>query len=95
MSYLKIDRVEKSFPGPAGRDNVVLTDIRLAFDKGAFVSIIGHSGCGKSTLLNLVGALTQVTSGVIKLEGARGQRPRPRPRHRVPEPQPAALADRL
>ena len=77
MSYLKIDRLEKSFPGPAGRDNVVLTDIRLTIDKGEFVSIIGHSGCGKSTLLNLVGGLTQVTSGVIKLEGREVNAPGP------------------
>ena len=77
MSYLKIDRLEKSFPGPAGRDNVVLTDIRLTIDKGEFVSIIGRSGCGKSTLLNLVGGLTQVTSGVIKLEGREVNAPGP------------------
>ena len=77
MSYLKIDRVEKSFPGPAGRDNVVLSDIRLNIDKGEFVSIIGHSGCGKSTLLNLVGGLMQVTSGVIKLEGREVNAPGP------------------
>ncbi len=77
MSYLKIDRLEKSFPGPAGRDNMVLTDIRLTIDKGEFVSIIGHSGCGKSTLLNLVGGLTQVTSGVIKLEGREVNAPGP------------------
>jgi nitrate/nitrite transport system ATP-binding protein len=77
MSYLKIDRVVKSFPGPGGRDTLVLDDIRLTIDKGEFVSIIGHSGCGKSTLLNLVGGLTQVTTGVIKLDGREVNAPGP------------------
>lgn len=77
MSYLKIDRVVKSFAGPGGRENVVLQDVRLNVEKGEFVSIIGHSGCGKSTLLNLVGGLTQVTTGAIKLEGAEVNAPGP------------------
>ena len=77
MSYLKIDRVVKSFPAAGGRENVVLQDVRLDVEKGEFVSIIGHSGCGKSTLLNLVGGLTQVTTGAIKLEGAEVNVPGP------------------
>nr|AAQ18183.1 NasD [Rhodobacter capsulatus] len=77
MSYLKIDRVVKSFAGPGGRENVVLQDVRLNVEKGEFVSIIGHSGCGKSTLLNLVGGLMQVTTGAIKLEGAEVNAPGP------------------
>ncbi len=77
MSYLKIDRVVKSFPAPGGRETVVLNDIRLNIEKGEFVSIIGHSGCGKSTLLNLIGGLTQVNTGVIKLEGREVNAPGP------------------
>ncbi len=77
MSYLKIDRVVKSFPSPGGRETVVLNDIRLNIEKGEFVSIIGHSGCGKSTLLNLIGGLTQVNTGVIKLEGREVNAPGP------------------
>ncbi|MFM2356216.1 MAG: hypothetical protein RLZZ528_1952 [Pseudomonadota bacterium] len=77
MSYLKIDRVVKAFPASGGRENVVLNDIRLNIEKGEFVSIIGHSGCGKSTLLNLIGGLTQVTTGAIKLEGREVNAPGP------------------
>jgi nitrate/nitrite transport system ATP-binding protein len=77
MSYLKIDRVVKSFPLAGGREALVLNDIRLNIEKGEFVSIIGHSGCGKSTLLNLIGGLTQVTTGVIKLEGREVNAPGP------------------
>jgi nitrate/nitrite transport system ATP-binding protein len=76
MSYLKIDRVFKSYTkGP--KTTEVLSDIRLTIEKGEFVSIIGHSGCGKSTLLNLIGGLTQVSSGVIKLEGREVNAPGP------------------
>ena len=76
MSYLKIDRVVKSFTNGA-KVTEVLQDIRLTIDKGEFVSITGHSGCGKSTLLNLIGGLTQVTTGAIKLEGREVNAPGP------------------
>ncbi len=76
MSYLKIDRVVKSFHSGA-KTTEVLADIRLNIDKGEFVSIIGHSGCGKSTLLNLIAGLTQVTTGVIKLDGREVNAPGP------------------
>lgn len=76
MGYLKIDRVVKSYVnGPKVTE--VLSDIRLTIDKGEFVSIIGHSGCGKSTLLNLIAGLTQVTTGVISLEGREVNAPGP------------------
>jgi nitrate/nitrite transport system ATP-binding protein len=76
QSYLKIDRVFKSYSKGA-KTTEVLADIRLTIDKGEFVSIIGHSGCGKSTLLNLIAGLTQVTTGVIKLEGREVNAPGP------------------
>jgi nitrate/nitrite transport system ATP-binding protein len=76
MSYLKIDRVVKSFTNGT-KVTDVLSDIRLTIEKGEFISIIGHSGCGKSTLLNLIGGLTQVTTGVIKLEGREVNAPGP------------------
>ncbi|MFM2390170.1 MAG: hypothetical protein RLZZ437_1725 [Pseudomonadota bacterium] len=76
MSYLKIDRVVKTFTNGT-KVTEVLSDIRLTIEKGEFVSIIGHSGCGKSTLLNLIGGLTQVTTGAIKLEGREVNAPGP------------------
>jgi len=54
-----------------------LQEVSLTIDKGEFVSIIGHSGCGKSTLLNLIGGLTQVTSGAILLEDMEVNAPGP------------------
>ena len=76
MTHLKIDRVFKSFAS-AGRENAVLADVSLKVEKGEFVSIIGHSGCGKSTLLNLVAGLTEVTTGVITLDGREVSKPGP------------------
>jgi len=47
-----------------GRNSVsVLNDINLTIKKGEMVSIMGKSGCGKSTLINIIGALTNMTSG--------------------------------
>ncbi len=47
-----------------GRNAVsVLNDINLTIKKGEMVSIMGKSGCGKSTLINIIGALTNMTSG--------------------------------
>ncbi|RWR27285.1 ABC transporter ATP-binding protein [Sinirhodobacter populi] len=76
MSYLKIDRVCKSFRA-GSRTAEVLRDVDLRIEKGQFVSVIGHSGCGKSTLLNLVAGLTPVTSGGITLEGTEVRAPGP------------------
>jgi nitrate/nitrite transport system ATP-binding protein len=76
MSYLKIEHVEKTFTR-GGTSNNVLQEVSLTIDKGEFVSIIGHSGCGKSTLLNLIGGLTQVTSGAILLEDMEVNAPGP------------------
>ncbi|MCE6950573.1 ABC transporter ATP-binding protein [Cereibacter sphaeroides] len=73
MSYLKIDNITKSFAGGIP----VLDGVHLGIGKGEFVSIIGHSGCGKSTLLNLIGGLTQVTTGAITLEGREVNAPGP------------------
>jgi nitrate/nitrite transport system ATP-binding protein len=76
MSYLKIDHVDKVFHrGSMATD--VLRGITLDFDKGEYVSIIGHSGCGKSTLLNIVAGLTDATAGGIILEGRQVDSPGP------------------
>ncbi len=41
----------------------------LKMRRGEFISIIGHSGCGKSTVLSMVAGLTEITEGVIVLDG--------------------------
>ena len=41
----------------------------LKMRRGEFISIIGHSGCGKRTVLSMVAGLTDITEGVIVLDG--------------------------
>lgn len=50
-------------------DTEVLKDIDLTIKQGEFVALIGKSGCGKSTLLRAVSALTNITGGIIKING--------------------------
>ena len=74
--YCRIDHVDKSFKR-GSTETLVLKDITLEVEKGAYVSIIGHSGCGKSTLLNIVAGLTPATNGGVILEGREVNEPGP------------------
>ena len=76
MSYLSIERLDKSFV----RGNLasqVLKDINLNIAKGEFISIIGHSGCGKSTVLNIVAGLLDPSLGGVILDGKEVRGPGP------------------
>lgn len=54
----------------AGQVDVpALVDITFQVDRGEFVAIIGQSGSGKTTLLDIVGCLSQPTSGEYWLDG--------------------------
>jgi NitT/TauT family transport system ATP-binding protein len=46
-----------------------IKDVNLDVYPGEFLVIVGPSGCGKSTLLDLLGGLTQPTTGKILLDG--------------------------
>jgi NitT/TauT family transport system ATP-binding protein len=45
-------------------------DVNLQVFAGEFLVVVGPSGCGKSTLLDLLGGLTQPSSGRILLDGS-------------------------
>ena len=54
----------------AYEENNVLSDVNCVFEQGKHYAIIGKSGSGKSTLLNLVGGVTEVSSGQMTVDGA-------------------------
>ena len=58
----------KVYPTPKGPQTVV-DGFDLKVRKGEFISVIGHSGCGKSTVLSMMAGLTDITDGVIILDG--------------------------
>jgi len=47
-----------------------LDDLNIKIEQGEFVAIIGQSGSGKTTLLDILGCLSQPTSGDYWLDGA-------------------------
>ena len=72
-TLLELSDVEKRYDN----GTLALERVNLKVGQHEFVSLLGPSGCGKSTLLNLIGGLTQVTTGVIKLDGREVNAPGP------------------
>lgn len=67
---LTLDGVTKQFAARGKHDTFTAVDgIDLEVAAGEFVVLVGPSGCGKSTLLDLLGGLTEPTSGRILLDG--------------------------
>lgn len=74
MAETALDIVEAS-AGYSGR--TVLDGVRLSAGKGQLTAIVGPNGHGKTTLLKAISGLVPVTSGEIRLDGARIDRLRP------------------
>jgi NitT/TauT family transport system ATP-binding protein len=68
-AMIEIEGVSQVFRTSGRLDHLALSDISLAIQDGAFVSILGPSGCGKSTLLYIVGGFVSPTAGVAKVKG--------------------------
>jgi nitrate/nitrite transport system ATP-binding protein len=66
--FVEFSQLGKVYPTPRGPQKVV-DGFELKIGKGEFVSVIGHSGCGKSTVLSMVAGLTDISEGVIVLDG--------------------------
>ncbi len=64
MSYIKLDRVHKSF----GKTDVV-KNVSIDINQGEFLVLVGPSGCGKSTLLRMIAGLESIDSGTISIDG--------------------------
>lgn len=69
-AYLSVENATKSYPTRAGGEALsVLDNISFACEKGSRTAIVGPSGSGKSTFLNIIGALDELDSGDIRLDG--------------------------
>lgn len=71
---LKISGLSKQFSkdGP-----VILSDINLIVDRGAFICILGPSGSGKSTLVDLIAGFERPTKGSIAFDDVPIREPGP------------------
>ena len=66
---IKITSLNKIYQSKKRKKCHALRDINLTLDDTGLVFVLGKSGSGKSTLLNLIGALDNVTSGSIEVDG--------------------------
>ncbi|SEP30278.1 putative ABC transport system ATP-binding protein [Halogranum amylolyticum] len=64
---IRLDNVSKVFHH--GEPVTILDAISLNVSPGSYTALMGPSGAGKSTLLNIIGCLSQPTSGTVLLSG--------------------------
>ena len=68
MSFVELRNVVKEYK--TGEVIIRAADgVKLEFEKGEFVVIVGSSGAGKTTILNLLGGMDTITSGQIIVDG--------------------------
>ncbi|MBB6484822.1 ABC transporter ATP-binding protein [Rhizobium lusitanum] len=66
MAGIELKSVRKAF-----QSLEVIHGIDLAIADGSFTVFVGPSGCGKSTLLRMMAGLEEISSGEIRIDGAR------------------------
>ncbi|MDT7713834.1 MAG: multiple sugar transport system ATP-binding protein [Pseudonocardiales bacterium] len=67
MADIVLDKVTKSYPD----GTIAVHGIDLEIADGEFIILVGPSGCGKSTTLNMIAGLEDITSGELRIGGAR------------------------
>jgi multiple sugar transport system ATP-binding protein len=67
MARVELDQIGKRYPN--GFEAVESCSIDIA--DGEFIVLVGPSGCGKSTTLRMVAGLEPITSGELRINGAR------------------------
>ncbi|CAG0973540.1 MAG: sulfonate ABC transporter ATP-binding protein [Candidatus Methanoperedens nitroreducens] len=78
MEKIKAEGLKKKFKlkdgqkvnknGSITNEVEVLNGVDLSIIKGEFLTVVGPSGCGKSVLLDIIGGLTNPTSGNVYLD---------------------------
>ena len=66
MSTIQIENVRKSYGAVD-----IIKGVNFTVENGQFAVLVGPSGCGKSTLLRMIAGLESITSGDLKIDGAR------------------------
>lgn len=70
MALFEIKHMDKTYH-TGGVETPVLHDLSFSIEKGEFVSVMGPSGSGKSTLLQIMGFLSDLSSGEFRFNGRR------------------------
>ncbi|WP_428424856.1 ABC transporter ATP-binding protein [Pararhizobium sp.] len=88
MDRITVTDVHKTFQLKPGQfvtidgqstDSVTVLDgVDLTIRKGEFITLVGPSGSGKSVLLDIIGGLTQATSGKVEIDGKIITKPDPK-----------------
>ena len=68
MADIHLEDVTKGFER-SGQQVIALESVSFTIADGEFVAIMGDSGSGKTTLLEVIGGLTQASSGKVKVGG--------------------------
>ena len=66
---IKVENLTKIYKSKGSFECKALDNVSFVLDDNGFVFVVGKSGSGKSTLLNMLGALDNVTSGDVIVDG--------------------------
>ncbi|WP_132993871.1 ABC transporter ATP-binding protein [Gordonia zhaorongruii] len=76
MADIVLDNVSKQYPD----GSTAVHGVHIEIADGEFVILVGPSGCGKSTTLNMIAGLEDITSGELRIGGARVNESAPKDR---------------
>lgn len=65
MSLITLKNIKKVY----GKNQILFENLSLEIEKGEFVGLVGKSGAGKTILLNIIGLITDISEGIITIDG--------------------------
>ena len=65
MSLITLKNIKKVY----GKNQILFENLSLEIEKDEFVGLVGKSGAGKTTLLNIIGLITDISEGIITIDG--------------------------